>query len=81
MSVVKIQNIDRLDRLIAKITLRIGRKPTQQEVVDICINIGEKNFELLIAELFSVPIIDNEKLKKIKQISEDLKNVPWDVKI
>ena len=78
MSVVKIQNKDRLDRLMAKLTLRLGRKPTQQEVVDLCINLGEKNFELLIAELHSVPIFDEEKLKKIQQIGEDLKDVPWD---
>ena len=31
MAVVKIQNKNRLDTLIARLTMRLGRKPTQQE--------------------------------------------------
>jgi hypothetical protein len=51
MSVVKIYNKNRLDRLVAKLTLRLGRKPTQQEVVDLCIELGENHFESLISKL------------------------------
>lgn len=78
MSVVKITNRDSLDKLIAKLTLRIGRKPTQQEVIDICIKFGEDHFENLIIQLTEVPILDKKKVKKILTIADELKDVPWD---
>ena len=81
MSVVKIQNKNQLDQLIAKITLRLGRKPTQQEVVEHCIALGEKNFETLIHKLSPVPILDDEKYEKILQIADKFEEVEWiDVK-
>jgi hypothetical protein len=79
MSVVKIYNKNRLDRLVAKLTLRLGRKPTQQEVVDLCIELGENNFESLISKLHPIPIFNEEKLKKIQNISKELMDVPWDI--
>ncbi|TFH30925.1 MAG: hypothetical protein E4G98_01130 [Promethearchaeota archaeon] len=79
MSVVKIYNKNRLDKLVAKITLRLGRKPTQQEVVDLCIIMGENHFETLISHLHPVPIFDEEKLKKIQNVSKELEDVPWDL--
>ncbi|WP_457557935.1 hypothetical protein [Candidatus Harpocratesius sp.] len=79
MSVVKIYNKERLDRLVAKLTLRLGRKPTQQEVVDLCIELGENNFETLISKLHPIPIFNEEKLKKIQHISKELMDVPWDL--
>lgn len=78
MAVVKIQNKDQLDQLVAKLTLRLGHKPTQQEVVDLCIQLGENQFETLVMQLSPVPILDEAKVKKIKQVANDLKNVPWD---
>ncbi len=79
MSVVKIYNKNRLDKLVARLTLRLGRKPTQQEVVDLCIVIGEDHFETLISHLHPVPIFDEEKLKKIQNVSKELMDVPWDL--
>ena len=71
-------NKNRLDRLIARITLRLGHKPTQQEIVDLCIDFGEKNFELLISKMKSGPILDDKKIKQIQLISRELVDVPWD---
>ena len=79
MSVVKIQNKNRLDKLLAKLTLRLGRKPTQQEVVDLCIELGENHFESLISKLHPIPIFDEKKLSKIQNVSKELKDVPWDL--
>ena len=80
MSVVKTQNKNRLDKLLVKLTLQLGRKPTQQEVVDLCIELGENHFEYLISKLHPIPIFDEEKLKKIQNISNELKDIPWDQK-
>ena len=79
MSVVKIRNKNRLDKLLAKLTLRLGRKPTQQEVVDLCIELGETHFEFLIGKLHPIPIFNKEKLERIQNISKDLMDIPWDL--
>ena len=78
MAVVKITNREELDKLIAKLTLRMGRKPTQQEVLDICIKFGEANFESILAELTPIPVLDKKKKAKILTIAEELKDVPWE---
>ena len=77
MSVVKIRNKDRLDKLIARLTLRIGRKPTQHEVVDESIRMAEERFEELLGRLTVVPVIDDEKYERILAISKELRDVPW----
>lgn len=79
MSVVKIRNKNRLDKLLAKLTLRLGRKPTQQEVVDLCIELGETHFESLIGKLHPIPIFNKEKLERIQNVSKDLMDIPWDL--
>jgi hypothetical protein len=78
MAVVKIQNKDRLDKLIARLTMRMGRKPTQQEVVDVSIRIADERFEELLGQLNPVPVLDDKKFKKILDISDELSDVPWD---
>jgi hypothetical protein len=79
MALVKIQNKIRLDTLIARLTMRLGRKPTQQEVVDISIRMADERFEELLSQLTPAPIIDDEKLRKIQDIAEELIDVPWDM--
>ncbi len=79
MAVVKIQNKDRLDQLVARLTMRLGRKPTQQEVVDTCIRMGDERFEDLIGRLNPVPILDDEKMEKILAIPDELADVPWNI--
>lgn len=77
MSVVKIHDKNRLNRLMAKLILRLGRKPKQQEVIDLCVQIADENFEVLVKKLSSFPILDDEKIKKIQQVSDLLIDVPW----
>jgi len=79
MAVVKIQNKDRLDQLVARLTMRLGRKPTQQEVVDNCIRMGDERFEDLISRLNPVPILDDAKMDKILAIPDELADVPWNI--
>jgi len=68
-----------LNIFLYKLTLRLGRKPTQQEVVDLCIELGENHFESLISKLHPIPIFDEVKLKRIQDISKELKDIPWDI--
>ena len=77
MSVVKITNKEQLDRLLARLTLRLGMKPTQQEVLDLCVQLGDEHFETLVGRLNSFPILDDEKVERIQQIAEELRDVPW----
>lgn len=77
MSIVKITKKEKLDELLAKITLRLGRKPTQQEVLDLCVELGEEHFDELIMKLSPLPILDDEKIKRIISKREALKNIEW----
>ncbi len=77
MTVVKISKKYELDALIGKLTLRLGRKPTQQEVIDICVSLGEKYFDEIASRLIQVPTLDDAKVQKIKKTSEALRNTPW----
>jgi hypothetical protein len=77
MAVVKIINKENLEKLIAKLTLRLGRKPTQQDVLDHCVLLGEENFEILVKKLNPVPVIDDQKFQRIIAVAEELKDVPW----
>ncbi|HME51373.1 MAG TPA: hypothetical protein VKM55_04095 [Candidatus Lokiarchaeia archaeon] len=74
---MKISHKRDLDDLISKITLRLGKKPTQQEIIDACIEFGMEHFDDLVAKLVTIPIIDDEKVRKIQEASESLKDTPW----
>jgi hypothetical protein len=78
MVVVKISRKRDLDDLVSKITLRLGKKPTQQEIIDACIEFGMEHFDELVTKLVPIPIIDDEKLRKIREASESLSDTPWE---
>jgi predicted DNA-binding protein (UPF0278 family) len=77
-SIVKITKKEKLDTLLAKITLRLGKKPSQQEVLDLCVELGEEYFEELVKKLNPGPKLDDEKIKKIRAMSQELVDVPWE---
>ncbi len=62
MTVVKITKKHELDALIGKLTLRLGRKPTQKEVIDICVGLGEKYFDEIAIRLIQGPKLDDTKI-------------------
>ncbi len=78
MVVVKITKKEKLNALLAKITLRLGRRPAQQEVLDLCVELGEEYFEDLLKKLNPGPVLDDAKIAKIISMSEDLADVPWE---
>jgi hypothetical protein len=77
MVVVKISKKQELDGLVSKLTLRLGHKPTQQDVIDECVQLGQEHFEELVGRFAQGPKLDAEKLQKIKELSEALADVPW----
>ena len=77
MAVVKISNKELLEQLQAKITLKIGKKPTQQELLDLCIHLGLENIDILISRLNSPPILDADKVKRILARRDKRQNIPY----
>jgi hypothetical protein len=78
MSIVKITKKEKLDTLLARITLRLGKKPTQQEVLDFCVELGAEHFEELLMKLNPGPKLDDEKINRIINMSKELADVPWE---
>ena len=78
MSVVKITKKEKLDTLLAKITLRLGKKPAQQEVLYLCVELGAEHFEELLQKLSPGPKLNDEKIARIITMSEQLADVPWE---
>jgi len=79
MTVIKIKNKDALDKLQAKLTLRLGRKITQQETLDYCVMLADQNFEKLIQLISKMPILNQDRVKKIIEQRNKLKDVPYNV--
>jgi len=77
MSIVKITKQEKLDRLLAKVTLRLGRKPTQQEILDLCLELGEDHFEELMDKINPGPRLDNEKVQRINNIRDKMAKIQW----
>ena len=77
MSIVKTTKKSELKELVAKLTLRIGRKPTQQEVIDLCIILGSENFEEIAQRLSPTPILDDAKYQRILEMIEEMKDGEW----
>lgn len=78
VSVVKLSKKEKLDQLLARITLQTGRKPTQQEVLDMCVEIGEEHFEELLAKIVPFPVLDDKKVEDIIKLRKEFSKYNWD---
>ena len=74
---VKIKNKKALEQLQAKLTLRMGRKFTQQETLDYCVMLGSKNIEQLIEIASDMPILTPDKAKAIIKERDKLIDIPY----
>ena len=79
MSIVKISNKEALEKLQANFTLRLGRKLTQQETLDICIKSGLDNTDILLQYIEDTPIVNKEKITAILKARDELANIPYDI--
>ncbi len=71
MAVVKIKEKKELDELVAKLTLRLGKKISQQDVLDACIKLSTIHITELETYFSPVSKISNERVKEILDMAED----------
>jgi hypothetical protein len=79
MSIVKIKNKKDLEQLQAKLTLRLGRKPTQQETLDYCLILANQNFEEIIKIAIQLPILNPKRAQEIIEERDSLIDVPYNI--
>lgn len=81
MSVVKLKNKELLDQLQAQLTLKLGQKPSLQDILDICIQLGYENTDILAERLTEVPILTDEKIQNIIKRKKETSDVPYDINV
>ena len=80
MAVIKITDKKALDELHARLILQLGRKITQQETIDLCVQYATSNFEEILAIASSVPRLSPELAKEIIEEFEQFKETPYEKK-
>ncbi len=78
MAVVKIKNKKALEQLQAKLTMRMGRKLTQQETLDYCIILADQNIDKLVQLADDVPTLTPGKFNYFIEKRDTLVDVPYD---
>ena len=73
MVVVKVKNKKEIDKLQAILILKLGRKISQQETLELCVKLGNKNIEQLMQLAISQPILTPEIAEQIIQDFEQFK--------
>jgi hypothetical protein len=66
MASVKMNKKELLDKLQAKITLKLGKKLTLQEILDKSIEFAYKRLDKFISEQLQSPKLSKEKINKIR---------------
>jgi hypothetical protein len=77
MAVVKLNKKKALEKLQARLTLRLGRKITQQETLDYCVLLASQNFDQLVKILEKAPILTQEKVERFLEERSQLSDVPY----
>lgn len=77
MAVIKITNKQAIDELQAKLILRLGRKVTQQETIDLCIEYATANFEQILALASNIPMLSPKKAEEIIKKFEKYADSPY----
>ena len=80
MSIVKITDKKLLDDLMARLTLHLGHRPNQQDVLEYCVKLAIRNFDELIALLQDVPTVTKEKIERIKKKMESHASIPYNIR-
>ncbi|MHA1278135.1 MAG: hypothetical protein ACTSQI_22540 [Candidatus Helarchaeota archaeon] len=65
MANVKLNNKKLLEKLQAQLTLIQGKKMSQQELLDKCIEFSEEHFDDFINEKLSLSLLTPEKMERI----------------
>ena len=78
MGIIKISNKKLINELQAKLKLRLGRKITQQEILDLCLKYSTQNFKGILTLASSTPMLNPERAEKIIERFERFKDTPYD---
>lgn len=81
MAVIKISNKDIIEKIQSKLTLQLGRRFTQQEVVDLCVDYAQDNLEELIGRASNFPRLTPERVDQILKEIENLPDIPYDTSL
>ncbi|TFG05739.1 MAG: hypothetical protein EU536_00765 [Promethearchaeota archaeon] len=71
VAVVKLKEKRELDRLVANLNLRLGKKIPQQDVLDACIKLATDHLDDLEAYFSSTPSLTKARMKEILEMAED----------
>ena len=71
MSIVKIGNKKLLEKIQAKITLKLGKRFTQQEILDKSLEYLSRNLDKFLEEMIPFIEISPRRLKEIKESATD----------
>jgi len=71
MANVKMNKKDLLEKLQAEITLKIGKKMSQQDILDKTIEFTYKRINEFINENIEIPPITDELIKRLKETAID----------
>ena len=72
MSIVKLKNKKLLEELQAKITLKIGKRISQQEILDRSLEYFAENLDQFIEDSFPFIEISPKRLKEIRDSASDI---------
>lgn len=78
MTVVKVSNKKAIENLQAKLMLRLGRKMSQQEILDLCIEVADAHFEDILARAGAIPVLTPEIAEEIIAEFEKFKDTVYD---
>ncbi len=71
MAVVKLPDKAELDKLVANLTLRVGRKIPQQEILAACIRLASTHIEELEIEFGETKILSKKRVAEILAMGEN----------
>ncbi len=72
MAVVKVKKKEELDKLVAQVTLRLGKKVSQQDVIDACIEFSKMHIEELEKQLTKKAKMSKKRMKEILEMAEEI---------
>ena len=71
MMIVKLKTKKELDKLIVQLTLRLGKKILQQDILEACIKLSIKYIDELETYFSPVPKLSKKRVKEILDMADD----------
>ncbi|MCP4760693.1 MAG: hypothetical protein GY870_02855 [archaeon] len=72
MAVIKFSKKNELDQLIASLTLRLGKKIPQQDIIDACIDLSIRHINELENHFSPKKKMSKKRIQEILTMAEDI---------